>query len=215
MTNSPAKAKSSKKRKKKSAVQRPVKTRPDELLLAAVVRVVAKRGVEGASTRAIAAEAGGGITDTVIYRYFAGKDELLHQAFLRESNAFMAEVGRLFSVLWETNLSREHRLRFLWHTIWTWLTHHPAESAFMIRYYYSASFTPAAMADYHKIWQPLADRLSELLPGKDTEALVFMALETTAAANYPVCTGWREDGAAASEYGFRRLMGLVNEFLND
>ena len=207
--------KSGKKRKRRNYVQEPVKIPADVLLLDAIVRVVAQKGVEGTSTRAIAAEAGNGLTDTVIYRFFSGKEDLMRKAFLRESTAFMKQVESLFSVLWEKNISREQRLRFLWHIIWLWLSQHKAACTFMIRYYYSASFDENTKNSYRKIWQRIADRLHELLPNTDTESLVYMALETTASAIYPVCAGWRPDGAGVSEYGFRRLNGLVNEFLSE
>ncbi len=189
------------------------KTPTDVLLLDAIVRTVAQKGVEGASTRAIAAEAGNGMTDTVIYRHFSGKEELLHKAFLRESEAFMRQVEVLFPVLWERNISREQRLRYLWHSVWGWLSRHKDAAAFMIRYYYSASFDEIAKRGYCETWQPIADRLRALAPDVDAESLVYMALEATASAIYPVCVGWRPDGAGASEYGFRRFNGLVNEFL--
>lgn len=207
--------KTGKKRKRRSYVQEPVKIPADVLLLDATVRVVAKKGVEGTSTRAIAAEAGHGLTDTVIYRFFSGKEDLLLKAFVRESTDFMRQVETLLPVLWETKISREQRLRFLWHTVWTWLSQHKAASTFMIRYYYSASFDENAKNSYQAVWQPIADRLRGLLPDADTESLVYMALETTASSIYPVCAEWRPDGAGASEYGFRRLNGLVNEFLSN
>ena len=45
------------------------------LLLDAIIRVVAQKGVEGTSTRAVAAEEEHGLTDTVIHRFFAGKED--------------------------------------------------------------------------------------------------------------------------------------------
>lgn len=183
------------------------------LLLDAIVRVVAKQGIENTSTRAVAAEAGNGITDTVIYRFFSGKENLLLRAFCRESVTFMQEVDSLFSVLWEKKLPGEQRMRFLWHTVWTWQTNHKAACTFMTRYYYSAYFDKRAEAKYREIWLPLAERLHDLLPNTDTEALTFMTLEATAAACYPVCCGRQPDCASASEYGFRRVMGLVNGFI--
>ena len=207
--------KSAKKRRRRNYEQAPVKIPADVLLMEAIVRAVAKKGVEGASTRAIAAEAGHGLTDTVIYRFFSSKEELMRKAFVRESTAFMQQVELVLPGLWENKISREQRLRFLWHTVWTWLSQHKEACAFMIRYYYSASFDENAKTSYLSVWQPIADRLHELLPDTDAETLVYMALEATASAIYPVCVGWRPDGAGASEYGFRRLNGLVNEFLSN
>ena len=206
--------KTGKKRTRKSYVQEPIKIPADVLLMDAIVRVVAQKGVEGTSTRAVATEAGHGLTDTVIYRFFSSKEDLMRKAFVRESTAFMQQVESLLPVLWEKNISCEQRLRFLWHTTWTWLSQHNAACTFMIRYYYSASFDEQAKRGYQETWQPIADRLHELLPDTDTESLVYMALETTASAIYPVCAGWRPDGAGASEYGFRRLNGLIREFLS-
>lgn len=151
----------------------------------------------------------------MIYRFFSSKEDLILKAFVRESTAFMQQVESLLPVLWEKKISREQRLRFLWHTIWTWLSQHKEACTFMIRYYYSASFDENAKNSYQTVWQPIADRLHELLPDTDAESLVYMALEITASAIYPVCAGWRPDGAGASEYGFRRLNGLVNDFLSN
>ena len=64
----------------------------------------------------------------------------MQKAFVSEITAFMKQVESLFPVLWEKNISREQRLCFLWHTIWALLSQHKAVCAFMIRYYYSASF---------------------------------------------------------------------------
>ncbi len=205
-----------KKRKKRSYEQTSVKIPANVLLLDAVVRVVAQKGVEGTSTRAIATEAGHGLTDTVIYRFFSGKEDLMRQAFLRESRSYMKEMDSRFSVLWERNLPREQRMRFLWHSLWGWTTAHKTESTFLVRYYYSACFDDTAKRQYREIWMPLANRIQELVPGKETEQLFFMALETLetlASAAYPVCCGRSPDSASASEYGFRRVMGLVNEFI--
>ena len=101
--------KTGKKRKRKSYVQEPVKIPADVLLMDAIVRVVAKKGVEGASTRAIAAEAGRGLTDTVIYRFFSSKEDLMQKAFVRESTAFMKQVELVLPSLWENKISREQR----------------------------------------------------------------------------------------------------------
>ncbi len=202
-------------RTRKSYLPAPVKIPADVQLMDAVVRVVAQKGVEGTSTRAVAAEAGHGITDTVIYRFFSSKEDLMRKAFARESAAFMQQVAQVLPGLWEKNISCEQRLRFLWHTVWGWLTQHRESCTFMIRYYYSASFDEQAKDSYRETWQPIADRLRELMPDVDTESLVYMALETTASAVYPICANWRTDGAGASEYGFRRFNGLIHEFLPD
>ena len=202
-----------KKRKRRNYNQPPVKIPQDVLLQDAVVQVVARSGIEGTSTRSIAAEAAHGITDKVIYRYFEGKEDLMRKTFLRETGVCMKEAESRFSVLWEDNLPLAQRLRFLWHSLWTWTTAHSKGCTFIIRYYYCSSFDAQAYAEYRAVWAPLVDRLKELVPGEETEPLFFMALETLASAAYPVCSGRTPDSASASEYGFRRLMGLVNEFI--
>lgn len=52
-----------------------------QVFIDSAVRVVARDGLEKATTKAIAAEAG--LNEAYIYKCFAGKDELLSEAFYR------------------------------------------------------------------------------------------------------------------------------------
>ena len=97
----------------------------------------------------------------------------MQKTFVREITAFMKQVGFLFPLLWEKNISREQRLRFLWHIIWALLSRHKAVCAFMIRYYYSASFDENAKNGCQAVRQPIADRLHEFLPNTDMESPVY------------------------------------------
>ena len=57
------------------------------VLLKSTVTVVARVGIENASTRLIGKEAG--FQDAFIYRYFNDKDHLLSQAYINENEKLM------------------------------------------------------------------------------------------------------------------------------
>lgn len=57
------------------------------VLLKSTVTVVARVGIENASTRLIGKEAG--FQDAFIYRYFNDKDHLLSQAYISENEKLM------------------------------------------------------------------------------------------------------------------------------
>ena len=191
----------------------PKAERPDQrlLLLDAAVSVIAKSGIEGASVRAIAAEASPTITDAVIYRHFSGKDELLLQAFLRVDAMLYEQIEKMCDVLWEKELPTENRLRFLWHSVWTWVTEHRTEVCFAVRYYYSASYDAHAEEENRKIWRTLAEKLKELFPCVDADCLVGTAIEQTLTALYPICSGRTPDSASFSEFAFRKVYGALKE----
>jgi AcrR family transcriptional regulator len=63
-----------------------------EQIVAALVRVVAERGLEACGIRAVAAEAG--VSAGAVQHHFASKDELLRAAYEAVIDAFAARVAR-------------------------------------------------------------------------------------------------------------------------
>lgn len=183
------------------------------LLMDAAVKVVAAEGLENASTRAIASAVSPAMSDAVIYRYFGGKDELLLKAFLRSMGRLYDEVRRRSGVLMEFSLPFEYRLRFFWHSLWTWITAHGDEGCLMVRFLVSSGFNARAVEEYRAIWRPLADKIQGFYPDIDTSALMSFFVETLLVSSYPVCSGLKEDCASASEFGFRRVLGALKELV--
>jgi len=62
-------------------------------IIAATISLVAKKGVSGSSVRLIAEEAG--VTEGALYRHFASKEDLCHQAYCQIVAEMAAEKERI------------------------------------------------------------------------------------------------------------------------
>ncbi len=71
----------------------------------AAVRLGARNGIEGASIRTIAREAG--VTEGAVYKHFQSKDDLIRAAY----TTIVDEMARDKAVLVKTNLPFEHAVR--------------------------------------------------------------------------------------------------------
>lgn len=75
------------------------------LFLESAVHVVARDGLEKATTKAIAKAAG--LNEAYIYKCFAGKDELLNEALHREDENFAVLLDKTLPVMRDTRFSLE------------------------------------------------------------------------------------------------------------
>ena len=184
------------------------KTDPSESLMDAVVRLTAKGGIENVSVRTIIAEAKGVSTDTYLYHLFGSKEKLMSDAFLREDKKLAVETERRSSVLWETNLPFESRMRYLWNTVWQWLTTgHIAECLFLTRYYYSSLCDGNTLKEHQEAWYPLSEKWRDIFPKADTIRLAENFFYTILTAAFPVCQGRAPNDGTAAENGFQTLLG--------
>ena len=129
------------------------------VLLKSTVTVVARVGIENASTRLIGKEAG--FQDAFIYRYFNDKAHLLSQAYISENEKLMNILVK--AIDYENQMidekPLEERSAFVIQAAWKYLTENPDICKFLVYYYNSPGFTKYAM-DNHKKW---LDELSDLL----------------------------------------------------
>lgn len=108
--------------KKKTARRKRGSVDCKTVLMDAVVHLTAESGIENLSTRIIADTAPGVSGDVYIYNIFGSKENLLLETFLREDAKYAEVFEKSSSVLWETGMALESRLRNLWHGVWSWLT---------------------------------------------------------------------------------------------
>ena len=87
-----------------------------ELLQDAAVLVVARDGLDHATTKSIAGEAA--CNEVYIYRNFGSKEGLLQAAFNRADIAFVQNVLKHIDVMDEADRSLEERCHALWDPVW-------------------------------------------------------------------------------------------------
>ena len=109
-----------------------------ERLLDAAVRVVARDGLDHATTKSIAGELP--CNEVYIYRNFGSKEALLQAAFNRADIGFVQNVLKHIDVMDEADRPLEERCHALWDPVWTFSVGRPDIIRFYLRYYYSAQY---------------------------------------------------------------------------
>ena len=187
------------------------KADPREALIDAVIKLAAEGGIERISVRTVIAEAEGVSTDVYLYRLFGGKEKLLSDAFLREDKRLAEETERRSSVLWEENLPFESRMRYLWNTVWHYLTdRHERDCLFLTRYYYCSFCEEDTISSHRAIWEPLSEKWQAVFPGADTARLAEIFFTSILTAAFPVCQGRAKNDGITAENGFQTLNGIFS-----
>ena len=129
-----------------------------ELLQDAAVLVVARDGLDHATTKSIAGEVA--CNEVYIYRNFGSKEGLLQAAFNRADIAFVQNVLKHIDVMDEADRSLEERCHALWDPVWAFCVGKPDIVQFYLRYYYCAQYLTSAHELHHRNYQQLQVRLS-------------------------------------------------------
>ena len=147
-------------------------------LLDAVKIAVSKYGVDGASTRKIAEEAG--VYDVYIYRYFECREALLLEAYELESAPVIDEAVRRIRSLTNNRLGIHLResAAIVFKGVWEKLTKNPELCIFFNYYYHSHLFEESA-AEFHSAQvDKLVSALSWLFDTESEARTVIYALFT-------------------------------------
>lgn len=108
-----------------------------QAFIESAVRVVARDGLDKATTKAIAAEAD--LSEAYIYRCFESKEALLCAAFHMEDVAFAYFLKQNLPVMHVQNTLWKDRAFQLWSASWRFILGKKDDCLFYLRYYYSAN----------------------------------------------------------------------------
>ena len=179
-----------------------------QALIDSAVRVVARDGVEKATTKAIAAEAK--LNEAYIYKCFPSKDELLSEAFLMEDTRFSTFLGKTLPVMRTPGLLWRERAYILWKRSWEHILGIPDDCGFYIRYYYSASCRAHAYEMHLACYKPLIERASHVfLPGTNMDMLIHQIFSTMLFFASRVLNGELENSEATTQWAFEQIYSFV------
>lgn len=179
-----------------------------QALIDSAVRVVARDGVEKATTKAIAAEAK--LNEAYIYKCFPSKDELLSEAFLMEDTRFSTFLGKTLPVMRTPGLLWRERAYILWKRSWEHILGIPDDCGFYIRYYYSASCRAHAYEMHLACYKPLIERVSHVfLPGTNMDMLIHQIFSTMLFFASRVLNGELENSEATTLWAFEQIYSFV------
>ena len=172
------------------------------------VRVVARDGMEKATTKAIAAEAK--LNEAYIYKCFPSKDELLSEAFQMEDVNFANLLQKTLPIMHMPGLSWKERAYILWKKSWEFILSKPADCIFYIRYYYSASCRAHAYDVHLACYKPLIERAGKAFrPGTNMDMLIHQIFSTMLFFASRVLNGELENSEATTQWAFEQIYSFV------
>jgi len=118
------------------------------------IQTVAHEGLEKTSTKLIAYEAN--VNEVFIFRYYAGKDNLLDETFLAMDNAIAEESLLEIRACKMLNLPTETKIRALVTRLWDKYIEKKNEVLFFTRFMNSASFLRVASLRHREVLNRLA-----------------------------------------------------------
>ena len=183
-----------------------------ELLQDAAVLVVARDGLDHATTKSIAGEVA--CNEVYIYRNFGSKEGLLQAAFNRADIAFVQNVLKHIDVMDEADRSLEERCHALWDPVWAFCVGKPDIVQFYLRYYYSAQFLASAHALHHRNYQQLQARLSRyFVSSHDSWLLMAHIFETILSFVSHVLCGDLQDTPELDEQVFNLIFRTLQPYM--
>ena len=172
------------------------------------VRVVARDGMEKATTKAIAAEAK--LNEAYIYKCFSNKDELLSAALHMEDVRLANLLQKTLPVMHMPDLPWKERAYILWKRSWDFILQRPENCAFYPRYYYSASYRAHAYERHLACFKPLIEKVSKSFkPGTNMDMLVHQIFFTMLFYASCFLEGELENSEAATQWAFEQIYSFV------
>lgn len=107
-----------------------------QVFLQSAIRVVAREGLDKATTKAIAKEAH--LNEAYIYKCYSGKDELLNDALIMEDKNFADLLYETLPVMHDSRLPWKSRAFVLWKRSWDFILEEPDDCIFYIRFYFAS-----------------------------------------------------------------------------
>lgn len=179
-----------------------------QAFIESTVHVVARDGLEKATTKAIAAEAG--LNEAYIYKCFAGKDELLSEAFYREDENFARLLRDTLPVMRLPDLTWKERAFLLWKQSWEFILEKEPDLLFYLRYYYSANCRTYAYDAHLKYFQELIEKVRPAFrPGTNVDMLVHQIFDTMLAFASWVMGGEMENNEKTTGWTFEQIYSFV------
>ena len=127
-------------------------------LIDSVVHVVAEKGIDKATTKALAEYAK--LNEVYIYRVCGSKEKLLRNTFDVLDIQFRNCILEKSVILNELHLSVNDRARKYFDEVWDFILNDPRKCSFFIRYYYSRYFNDYPFEFRKNIYKDVIERFS-------------------------------------------------------
>ena len=147
-----------------------------QVFIESAVRVVARDGLDKATTKAIAADAG--LNEANIYRCFESKEDLLCAAFHMEDVNFAYFLKQNLYVMHVQNTTWKDRAFQLWSVSWRFILERRDDCLFYLQYYYSANCRKYAYEEHLSFFRSYLQRWNRRSSRKRMSAWCFIRFLT-------------------------------------
>ena len=177
-----------------------------QAFIRSAIRVIARKGLVKATTKAIAADAG--LNEAYIYKCFKGKDELLAEALHDRDEGLAMFLHREFPNVLAEPLP--WRCFHLWERTWKFILEKRDDCIFYLRYYSSADFYTYERDRQRQYYHTLTQRVAYLFrPETDLDMLMHQVFETMLAFAAHVMAGDMENDDITTERTFEQIYSFV------
>ena len=127
-------------------------------LLKSTVNVVAKQGIQNATTKALSIESNLG--EVYIYRHFNNKDDLFKETFDSLDRELMHMMLQSLKANESKNADVQTGFKSIFHDFWNFCLSDRNKCSFFIQYYYSSYYAGHSEAERKQIYQPFLDAIA-------------------------------------------------------
>lgn len=125
-------------------------------LIDGTIRVIAKEGLDGASTKQIGLATS--INEAYIYRCFKDKEDMFAKTFASLDDELVSTTMQNVSVMSATDMDFEMRCWVYFDAVWKFLLGNRDKCLAFIRYYYSPYFRKYSAEEHRRRYMPLVNQ---------------------------------------------------------
>lgn len=179
-----------------------------QVFIESAVRVVARDGLDKATTKAIAADAG--LNEANIYRCFESKEDLLCAAFHMEDVNFAYFLKQNLHVMHVQNTTWKDRALQLWSVRWRFILERRDDCLFYLQYYYSANCRKYAYEEHLKCFQEMFTTMEQTFkPEANVNMVLHQVFDTMLSFAARVLGGEMPDDDATTQWAFEQIYSFV------
>lgn len=140
-------------------------------LIDGTIRVIAKEGLDGATTKQI--RLASSINEAYIYRCFKDKEDMFAQTFAFLDEELFAKTMEHVAVMYQSDMAFVMCCRHYFFAVWSFLLSNRDKCLAYIRYFYSPYFIKCSVEEHEKRFWPLVAKIRDAFK---EEADVWMIL---------------------------------------
>ena len=182
-------------------------------LIAQTISVIANHGLDKTTTKAIVT--GTGINEAYIYRYFAGKEDLMSKAFDALDDELVEKVLEYLPAMYEEVLSTEQCCRNYFFPVWEFLLASREKCLAFVRYFYSTYYTKLSADGHHQRFAVVEEKFSAaFIDEADVWMILNHILNIMLGFAVMVHNGQMPEDDDYSEHVFRVIYASVKQYFN-